>query len=105
MEYRSFEYTNDLNQVELKRGSLLGIALSWIIIQSLKITLILVAAGIGFSIFKYFDPTVAAAKILDPSSPAAVYSSAVPPLDYGLHPIVAVHHVAPHAPFHPARRS
>ncbi len=105
MEYRSFEYTNDLNQVELKRGSLIGIAVSWLIIQSLKVTLILVAAGIAFSIFKYFDPSVASAKVLDPNSPAAVYSSTVPPLDYGLNPIVPVHHVVAHGPFHSARRS
>jgi len=104
MEYRSFEYTNDLNQVELKRGSLIGIAVSWILIQSLKVALILVAAGLAFSIFKYLDPTVASAKALDPYSPAAVYSSSVPPLDYSVNPMLPAQHRAVHTLLHPVRR-
>jgi len=58
MEYRNFEYTNDLGQVELERGSLIGTALSWVIIQLLKIALLAVIAGLGFCILKYADPAL-----------------------------------------------
>jgi preprotein translocase subunit SecF len=59
MEYRSFDYTNELGQVELERGSWIGVAVSWVILQSLKIALLVVIAGLGFSVFKYFEPSLA----------------------------------------------
>jgi hypothetical protein len=58
MEYRCFEYTNADGQVELQRGSWVGVAVSWVILKSLKMSLLLVIAGLGFSVIKYFDPAL-----------------------------------------------
>jgi hypothetical protein len=59
MEYRNFEYTNGDGQVQLERGSSLGVAVSWVILKALNIALLLVVAGLGFSVFKYFEPSLA----------------------------------------------
>jgi hypothetical protein len=86
MEYRQFEYTNELGQVELQRGSLVGIALSWVIIQSLKIALLVVIAGLGFSVFKYFAPAPMTAAVTAPFARVAAYSASIIPADYRPHP-------------------
>jgi hypothetical protein len=70
MEYRSFEYTNEFGQVELARGSWIGVAVSWVILQTLKIALLAVVVGLAFSVFKYCEPSMSFA------APAAYNTSA-----------------------------
>ncbi len=71
MEYRSFDYTNEFGQVELARGSWMGVAVSWVILQTLKMALLVVIAGLGFCVFKYCEPSLSFA------APAA-YNTAAP---------------------------
>jgi hypothetical protein len=86
VEYRDFRYSNSFGQVDLERGSLIGIGLSRLIIRSLQIALFVVFIGIVHCTVKYFtrDPNVV--KSPAPGSPEAVIASPQPAIDYRLHP-------------------
>jgi len=89
MEYRDFRYSNEHGQVDLKRGSYIGIAVSWLILKSLHIVLFLIVVGIGFSTWKYFMSNQVEAKLIDPMSPEGVYNSSAPMIDYSKHALPA----------------
>jgi hypothetical protein len=86
MEYRDFRYTNELGNVQLERGSLLGICVSWLILKVLGISLVLVVAGISFCSWKYLTLDQVHASTLDPMTPEGVAASHIPPIDYGQYP-------------------
>jgi hypothetical protein len=71
-------------------ASLIGRAVSWVILKLLGMTLIAVFAGIGFAAFKYFVPDDVVPQPPAPNSPAAVAASPVPPIDYRQHAAAAV---------------
>jgi hypothetical protein len=86
VEYRDFQYSNEFGGVDLKRGSLMGTALSWAIIKALHIVYTLAFAGLCFATWKYFT-----ADLTPPAIAASLPSQAVPlpttpVIDYRLNP-------------------
>jgi hypothetical protein len=87
MEYRDFRYSNDLREVELEQGSLIGVALSRLIIKTLQIVMIVVFFGIAHCGVMYFIRSGDAPKIVTAMSPEAVAASPQPAIDYHQHPL------------------
>ncbi len=86
MKSRDGRQTKTAERVESQDVSLIGRAASWVILKLLSLTLLTVAAGIGFAAFKYFVPGEATPAPPVPFSPAAVAASPAPPIDYKQHP-------------------
>jgi cytoskeletal protein RodZ len=73
-------------RVHIQRVSLLQRGVSWIILKSLGLVLMVVFAGIGFSAWKFLADDHSPPAAPDPFSPAAVAASSVAPIDYSRHP-------------------
>lgn len=75
MQYRDFRYSNEFGQVDLQRGSIVGMVLSWVLVKALQFSLLGVVAGIGYSGWKYFvQSTVEAKPIAAPVLPVMDYA-------------------------------
>ena len=84
MKSRDARRAEKAERMHVQRVSIIGRGVSWIILQSLGLGLFAVAGGIAYSTWKYLtlDNTP---KPPDPFSPAAVYASPTPPIDYSQH--------------------
>jgi hypothetical protein len=86
MKLRDGRRAKKAETVDVQRISLLARSASWVILKLLSLSLLTVIAGIGFCGWKYFLQDSAAPRMPDPFTPAAVYASPVPPIDYRQHP-------------------
>ncbi len=77
---------SQVEHVETQHVSLIGRAVSWVILKLLGLTLVTIAAGIVFATFKYLVPDDPVPLPPMPYSPAAVAASPAPPIDYHQHP-------------------
>ena len=100
MQYRDFKFTNELGQVELARGSIIGEAVARLTVKLLLVALMAVGAGTAIAGAMYFSRDAAVAR--QPEAPQGammnyagqmpepgVYHShgLVPHLHHALHPL------------------
>ena len=131
MKLRDARRAEKADIVQVQRISLIGRGVSWLVLKLLGLSLLTVIAGIGFSAWKYLSQDSAPPRMPDPFTPAAVYASPTPPIDYRQHPPpagsvapvplptsylppvplphmppmpAATHHLPPHAMHQPATR-
>jgi hypothetical protein len=86
VEYRDFQYSNEYGGLDLQRGSMVGTALSWLVIKALYITLSVICLGLGIATWKYFTADIVPPATAAPFSPQAV-ATPLPTIDYSLHPL------------------
>ena len=86
MKLRDARRAEKADIVHVQRVSLIGRGASWLILKLLGLSLLTVIGGIGFSAWKYVSQDNAPPRMPDPFTPAAVYASPVPPIDYRQHP-------------------